>query len=426
MRSPSLRILVEWALHAVATAAIVVLLWLSLHPPVASTNATVSSSTLAAALPRWTVNGAPDSVSLVVDRVPDPITRDWLVALRRAGSVLSWSSKSLTPSAMTAERVVDPQGGVLVRVAAPTGSAVSVADDAGTIDSLRASAGVGLFRLTALAGLPRTHAGSQNMQSAVADSLTLRRLLVLGRVGWETKFTIAALEERGWLVDTRLSLSPGQSITQGAAGTIDTSRYAAVIIFDSAAVTNVGAVVKYVNDGGGLIVGGAAARMEQLASTLPGRAGQRTAPRQRLRDTADVEGARYPIVAMRRDALVLERTDSVITVAARRAGAGRVIQLSDEETWRRRMQRSEGSVAAHRDWWTRIVGAVAYVPRVYTTTEQADAAPVASLIAALGEPASTSLATLPKRDTKPEPWLFGIAAVALIAEWASRRWRGAA
>ena len=426
MRTVSPRVMAEWLLHAVATAVIAVLLWRSLQP--ATTSASVSAATvdLAASLPRWTRDGAPDSLSLRLERVPDVVTRDWLVALRRAGTVMTWSAERLTPGAITAERVPDPQGGVLVRVGAPAGAPISLADDGGVVDSSLARRGVAAFRLAALAGPPRAMVLGQEMSARAADSLTLRRILVLGRVGWESKFTIVALEERGWLVDARLALAPGQAVTQGNPARVDTSRYSAVIVLDTAGVVNAPAIARYVNDGGGLIVGGAGAMTTRLAPLLPGRSRRRVVPRQRLTDTLDLVGAHYPITALRRDALVLERADTVVTIAARRAGAGRVVQLADEETWRRRMRRVEGSVDEHRAWWARLVASVAYVPRVTTTIPSEEAAPVASLIAALGTPAQAQAASSPARNTHPNRWMFTILALALVGEWASRRWRGAA
>jgi hypothetical protein len=264
------------------------------------------------------------------------------------------------------------------------------------------------------------------MQTVVSDSVQLKRILVLGRVGWEAKFTIAALEERGWQVDTRLMLSPTQSITQGATQAIDTSRYSAVIVLDSAGLTNAAAIVRYAVNGGGVIVAGNATRLAAFSALLPGRAGNRVVPRQRLVDTSDAEGARHPIVALKPDAVVLQRDDSIVTIAARRATAGRVIQLADEESWRQRMRRAEGSVNTHREWWARVVSSVAYAPRTPVRELGAEAAPVATLFASLGAPTARAAARAPAKDTHPERWLFAILAIALLTEWASRRARGAA
>src|ERR1019366_3377028 len=78
----------------------------------------------------------------------------------------------------------------------------------------------------------------------------LHPVLVVGRAGWEAKFAVAALEERGWTVEARLFVAPGADVTQGSRGAIDTSRYAAIVALD----TTLGAVaasVAWVGRGGG-------------------------------------------------------------------------------------------------------------------------------------------------------------------------------
>lgn len=314
----------------------------------------------------------------------------------------------------------------MVRVGAPSGVPLQLVDDAGVIDSARSTNNSAIFRVASLAGAPGVTARGHEMHTVVLDSVQLKRILVLGRVGWEAKFTIAALEERGWQVDTRLILSPTQSIVQGATQAVDTSRYSAVVVLDSAGLTNSAAIVRYAGNGGGVIVAGNATRLAAFSALLPGRAGNRIVPRQRLVDTSDAEGARHAIVALKADAIVLQRDDSIVTVAARRAGAGRVIQLADEETWRQRMRRADGSVDAHREWWARIAGSVAYAPRTRIRQPGAEAAPVANLSASLGPPTARRSTTLPADAPHPERWLFAILSIALLTEWASRRARGAA
>ena len=249
---------------------------------------------------------------------------------------------------------------------------------------------------------------------------------MLGRVGWESKFTIAALEERGWTVDARLGLSPANSILQGTPMAPDTGRYSAVIVLDSLAATNPAAIVRYAHDGGGVVIGGSATRLPGFSAILPARAGARFVPPRKLSDTTEEAGARYPIQALRSDAVVLERADTVTILAARRAGAGRVVQLAEEESWRRRMRRAEGSTEAHRDWWTRIVASVAYAPRTGEGAATEDAAPLAELVAALGPAASRDLPAIPTSPRNTDALLFALLSAALLTEWGSRRWRGAA
>ena len=425
MRIPSFRIAVEWTLRAVGIVLIAVLLWRSVHPPARTATATSNDDQLTDLLPTWTTHDTPDSIVLHVGQGPDASDRDGLVALRRNGSVIGWHADSLAPSAMTAEPIVDPQGGVVVRVGTPRGVTATLLDNAGVVDSATSRTGIATFRMVALAGDPFARVRMHDLVTSVRDSLMLRRLLVLGRVGWEAKFTIAALEERGWKVDARMVLAPGQAVTQGTIGSIDTARYAAVVVLDTSAVSNTAAILRYVNDGGGVVIAGSASGSRALSSLLPGRAGPRVVPRQRLSDTSETDGVRYPIVELRSDALVLDRDGSIITAAARRSGAGRVIQLADEETWRRRMNRAPGSVEQHRAWWTRIIGSVAYAPRIERGVQTDDAAPVAALVGALGSPLEARPAGTRSRDSNQVAWMFAMLTLALLAEWASRRWRGA-
>ena len=426
MRRPGIRESIEWALRLLSLALLATLLWRSLHPRVDVTTTSASGSQLATLLPRWSREGAPDTLRLALGSAPDAVTRDWLSALRRAGTVTRWRGDAIVPSAMSAERIADPAGTMVVRVGAPVRVPVRLLDDAGIIDTTIAGAGGATFRVASFAGDPRAETRGQPLRSTAPDSIRLRRLLVLGRVGWESKFTIAALEERGWIVDARLDLSPGNSVTQGAPSVPDTARYSAVIVFDSAAAKNPQSLVRYVNDGGGLVIAGNATRLPAFAPVLPGRAGNRTTPKQRLADTTDEGGARYPILGLRADAVLLESDDSVLVVAARRVGAGRVIQLAEEESWRRRMRNADRSVDVHRDWWARMVAAVAYAPATAGVATTGDAAPLAALVAALGEPAASDLSTVPPPARNVDALLFALLSAALLSEWASRRWRGAA
>jgi uncharacterized membrane protein len=97
------------------------------------------------------------------------------------------------------------------------------------------------------------------------------------------------------------------------------------------------------------------------------------------------------------------------------------------------MQGEESAVRDHRLWWSRIVGAAAAV-------ERAAAAPPPTDRASLEAPSSAPLAELVhalgpavQRDVKPQnppaplsPWIGALILGLLLAEWASRRARGAA
>jgi hypothetical protein len=82
------------------------------------------------------------------------------------------------------------------------------------------------------------------------------------------------------------------------------------------------------------------------------------------------------------DAVVLESRDGVAMIAARRLDAGRVMQVGYDETWRWRMAGGDESTAAHREWWSRLVAAVAYAPLVPRESRPTtiDETPLASLV----------------------------------------------
>jgi hypothetical protein len=100
---------------------------------------------------------------------------------------------------------------------------------------------------------------------------------------------------------------------------------------------------------------------------------------------------------------------------------GNVVQIGYDDTWRLRMDSAHGP-ARHRDWWAAMVAAVAYAPQITIGgRSNEDPAPVAATIDRLGPPALAGHTT-----GGPEPWiLFSVIAAALMAEWTSRRLRGA-
>jgi hypothetical protein len=388
---------------------------------------------LADALTRWTTRPVP-AVYARLDSTPAPVTRAWLAALRGAGARVAWGADSLVPVALALAPVRDPAGGVRVTVAAPAGSRVAVRDAAGVLDTLEAS-GVGASLVVPAAGdtLAARAAGTV-ARAALADSLGIRRVLVIGRVGWESKFVVAALEERGWGVSARLALAPGRDVSQGAELPLDTSRFAVVVALDNSAARDAARIARFVGTGGGLVVAGEAAALPALAALSPGTLAERDAgtvgplpvnePRTGL--------ALTPVARLRSDAVALERRrNSAVAVAARRAGVGRVVQVGYDDTWRWRMSGADGAPDAHREWWARVVGAAAYAPRPVPADGDArpasslDGAPVAHLVAALGPSSPPPAHARPGRDTRVPHWLpFVLAALALLGEWGSRRLRG--
>jgi hypothetical protein len=335
----------------------------------------------------------------------------------------------MTAAAVAAEPAAEPNGVTRVRLASASGEAVSIRDDAGIIDTLPRG-GAAALELATVAGTVRASGPTFTATTGARDSLVLRPVLVLGAAGWESKFIIAALEERGWRVASRVRVAPSIEVTQGPLGTIDTSRYAAVIMLDSTAAALATEIARYARAGGGVILGGAAARVGTIAALAPGGVARRVSgiagavagasPRTGL-------GA-FPVASPRSDAVVLESRGGAAMVAARRVDAGRIMQVGYDETWRWRMGGGDEAAAAHREWWSRLVAAVAYAPLVPRTSAPSavDETPLASLIGALGPAAPFDEQLAPRTDGARITWmLFGLVVASLLGEWASRRLRGA-
>src|SRR5690606_22606590 len=123
-------------------------------------------------------------------------------------------------------------------------------------------------------GAARASVGGSGASARAHDSLDLREVAVLGSAGWESKFVIAALEESGWKVSARLAVAPGIFVRQGSVQ-LDTAVTGVVVVLDSTAVRDVGALERFVRSGGGLVLAGDASHSEQFARLAAGRVGTR-------------------------------------------------------------------------------------------------------------------------------------------------------
>jgi hypothetical protein len=385
-----------------------------------------SSAALISALARWSTVASPSRVHVDLQAPPPGQERDWLAALAGASTAVEWSGPSLVPTALAIEPRADPAGGADAHVAAPVGAWIRLADTLGVLDSAYAS------RAGMHAHIPNPRAtvdaivGAVDARAARHDSLELRRLLVIGGAGWETKFTVAALEERGWTVDVGIALSATRIVRQGTIADVDTSRYSAVLAIDSTVVPYADRVARFVRMGGGLVLWSEAAKSPALAAIAPGVAGTETedegtsptdsAPRAAL--------GLAPITSLSRDAVVLERRGEAVSVAARRVGLGRVIETGYTTLWRWRMAGGDDAPDRHREWLAGLVAGVAHTGRFPIAAPPTDVAPLASLIDRVGAPTTHSDATSSDPD-RVARWVFVIACLALVAEWASRRTRGA-
>lgn len=388
--------------------------------------AVVRSSGLRGALIQWSSSHAPASVHLLADASLDPFARDWLRALAGAGTGVTWEGTAATPTALTAEPVADPEGGTSAWIAAPAGAGVVVEDGAGRIDSIRS--GPGGMRVLARSGPSMILArnGSTVARSVVLDSLALGRLLLLGRAGWESKFVVAALEERGWKIDARLRLSPRGDVRQGTSAPIDTLRYSAVLVLDSVGPAEVSRIAAFVRAGGGVVLAGPATRVSGLAMLAAGSPGPPEPGHEPFDSSAREPRQSLELIPVspRADAVVLEWRGRQAAVVARRIDRGRAVTSGYVDTWRWRMGGGEAALREHRDWWADLVAGVAHARRVpRPSDEMSDEAPLATLLLRLG-PASSAPALPAGLPLISPRLLFALLMAALLVEWASRRLRG--
>ncbi len=469
------RIACEHLLRAVSVALLGWMLFLSLRTVRSGepTFRTGSPRTVRDSLPAWTVSAA-GTIHLEIDTVPDRETREWLVALRRNGTTVGWSGAGIPGTALAISPVASPAIGVGIRVAAPAGSRVEISDALGVVDTVTASGGGVSLRTKGVALPVVALVSGQVARASEMDSLLPKRVAVIGRAGWESKFVTAALEESGWSVDARLSVAPGIDVNQGDIRTFDTARYAAVVVLDSSAARFGNGIATFVRQGGGVILAGNGARVAALNPIAAGKPGMRVRPRtiSFTRDSPRRALAFEPIPNLRTDAVVIEVQDGRVAIAARREGSGRVVQVGYDETWRWRLMGEGEAAEAHREWWSDIVAGAAYraerkigadgrfwvggpPPMKQSTATQAslqhqsdaagitsmpshlrsDPAPLAHLINDLGPsrspPAASFFPTCPLSlvpcpfTTLLPAWMLFTLLVTLLAEWASRRLRGA-
>ena len=420
----------ETALRIVSLLILVWLLWLTLDRGRPQSVVSARSSGLSAALHQWSMRGTPPAhIVARLDSTPQPTAREWLRALRGAGSSVTWSG-DIPVSAVGVSAVASPKGGYTVATAAPAARNVRLYDDIGTLDTTVAHSGGAQFTIPSASGAIRATVGNATASVPVPDTVHVRRVLVIGNAGWESKFVVAALEEDGWKVDAEMDVAPGVNVTQGTLSSIDTIRYSAVVALDESAARHASEIVRYATSGGGVILAGNSAHLDAFAGIRAGTPGKVESGSVLSEEPGAITLASLslvPVVALRNDAVVLDRRHGTIAAAARRQGAGRVLQEGYEDTWRWRMGGGDSSPDEHRQWWTHAVASVAYVSRPATTsTALQDDAPAARLIESLG-PASETAGASPGSAAGSVPlWLlFGLLAASLLGEWASRRLRGA-
>ncbi len=442
---------------------------------------TAESMTLRARLERWSTVAPPREVTVRFDAPPAVVERDWLAALRRAGTVVRWSGPAMAPMAATVARSVDPAGGVEVSVAAPAGATVLLRDTLGLRDSVVAPNAPQRFQLTRLEEGTSAVVGVVVAHDLPRDSLAFRRLLLLGRASWESRFVAAALTERGWIVDARFVVAPGSDVYQGIVAprpaqaspaeepaarqsqapnriapqvdggapgmprafgapappvaapvteppvriAIDTARYSAVLAIDSTAARHGAAIARYLRDGGGLVLWSDAAATPALHPFAAGGSGTEIPVQSGAVPDSLPRAALglVPIVPLHHDAVALETRGSLIAVGARRIGMGRVVEIGYVDSWRWPMGGGESAPERYRAWLAGLVAQVALVGRVPVGSGGTDPVPVAGLLDRLGPSTAAFSDAQAERDAIPA-WIFAVLLSALLIEWSSRRIRG--
>jgi len=384
-----------------------------------------SQSDVGAKLAEWTRLPARFALHGDFATAPAAWEIDWLSALRRSGRSVTWSG-SPPPVAVTTEATADPRGAVQISVAAPSDDRVSLRDDASLIDSIHVSNLGGSVTVPLLVGDVVANAAGQAAVAPSPDTTPLKPIVVVGAAGWEGRFVVAALEERGWPVIARFAVAPNVDVTGAGSLTLDTARVAAIVAIDTVVQRFGGAIERFVRSGGGLVLAGPSSRAPATTSLAPGVIGTRFRPAVLPRDTLDLGSTGFfPVTSLKPDAVPLERRTGGVAIAARRVGAGRVIQVGYDDSWRWRMAGATGSENAHREWWSRIVSAVAYVPEPVrgVATASLASAPLALLVDRVG-PSRSSAPSGIGREPVDRRWILALIMILLIAEWASRRLRG--
>lgn len=421
------RLGIERAARVVLLIVLAFAAWSATLPPLERGPAASGIDRLGDSLARWTA-AAPPRVHVSLDAAPIPTERDWLRALRHAGTPVTWTGDEIPALAIEAAPVASPQGGTMLWIAAPRGTRVELADAVASIDTVTTVAGGASVFAPIVTGPVRATVDEQSASASVRDMVLPRHVLVLGRATWEAKFVISALEEAGWRVDARLTVAPGVDVTQGMARTPDTARHAAVVVLDAPSGSTSATIARYVRAGGGAILSGASASAPALAEIAGGRVGVRIRPSSiAFADDAPRRALGFLTITPRSDGIVLEERDGRIAAVARRADAGRVVQIGYDETWRWRLAGGATALDAHRGWWSALVSSVAYRAAMpIARVSRDDDAPRARLVDALGPPTATAPAIATRARWSPSPiLLFVLMTTLLLSELASRRLRGA-
>jgi hypothetical protein len=435
---------VAMLLHALGVACAAAAAWrlaqpATVTPPIATVaddSVRVGTGLAAARAPLAALVAAAPGETLAVHlaTVPGARVRGALRALADAGHALALTTPApLAAPAIAARVTTGPAPSATVVVAGDSGATHVVGDAAGTLDSVR---GATVLRLASVAGVARVRAGSVRATAPVLATTHGTRVLVAGAAGWESRFVVTALEEAGWGVDAALAVAPTVVVRQGEPVLANT-RHVAAIVLPGAPPSVLRAVPAFVRAGGGAVLVGDAAREGAAVAVRAGVPGV-VRPGEAGMEASDDEPRHgldlVPIASLVRGGVALESRDGATAVAARRVGAGRVLQVGYADSWRWRMAGAESAPVAHRRWWSALVASVVSppmpaAPRASPLHDTLDAAPIAALAASLPLP---RVAPPPAPVVRAAAWLpdaRALAVAALVAftlAWALRRRGGLA
>lgn len=396
----------------------------------------------------WPSSGAAPEV-IEFSTSPSAATRDSLAALQRSGREVHWHGR-VGATAASVEMLREP--GNRWQVAVVADSALVLRDSLGVLDSI--TSGVGTLTTDPLRGALQVDGAAAMATLLAPEPLALRRVLVLGRATWESRFVVVALEEAGWAVDAQLTVGRERDVQQGVI-VPSATRHAVVVVLDTASLrAQAAALARAVRAGTGLVLAGEAARATPPAIRAIAAAsvsGRDEPEARRLEGIPPLEALPLLTLAPGSDAsTVLERRGAQGAMVARRVEAGRVIQLGYTDTWRWRMEGEGRGPAEHRAYWSRIVGLAAAAEPARAGDDAnsaeaagsrgagspnaasqhsdpltfADPAPRAALVQALG-PAQDAPITGSRGLPALPAWLGALLLLLFVGEWSSRRARGA-
>src|SRR5687768_7479972 len=175
-RANTLRVAIERAMRALVLVVLAFAAWSASRTAEEREPMTGSSQGLATSLAEWTAS-APPAAHIAFDVAPTGRDRDWLRALGRAGSSITWSGDSIPSLAVESAPIAGPRGGWTISVAAPAGARVAIDDAIAPIDTIETTAGGAHVVAPIGAGYLAATVGGHTAVARPRDTLLPRRVL---------------------------------------------------------------------------------------------------------------------------------------------------------------------------------------------------------------------------------------------------------